>query len=71
MGESKAIVPGAGGGAAGKGVLGKIGVGIVVKLSRVSRQQGRVCGQLGSGQAQACSAWPSTWATGLLTAWRH
>lgn len=46
---------GAGDGAAGKGVLGEIGVGTVVKLRGEggSRQQGRVLGQLGPGQARS------------------
>lgn len=44
---------GAGDGAAEKGALGGIGVGAVVKLERVSRQQERVLGQLGAGQARS------------------
>lgn len=54
MGMSKAAVLGAGDGATGKGVLGEIGVGTVVKLvGGMCRQQGRVLGQLGSGQARS------------------
>lgn len=54
MGVSKAAVPGGWRGSLWEGVLGEIGVGAVVKLERVSWQQGRVRGQLGAGQA--CSS---------------